>query len=67
MSNESAVGSEARKLQDEFWRTRLAAKSAYKAWKLKPEDAKVMKTYSDAWAAHQTANMAQFFNECEES
>lgn len=51
-------------LQDEFWRTRVEAKDAYKAWQVMPDDSRLMKAYADAWALHQAANMMQFLAEC---
>lgn len=67
MSNEQAVGSNSRNLQDNFWRTRVEAKAAYKAWQVTPDDSRLMNAYAKAWEAHQKANMEQFLDECEES
>jgi len=59
-------------LQDEFWRTRVEAKAAYKAWQdavkigNHTDEPKLHHLYVRAWQLHQEVNMAQFLAECEE-
>jgi len=53
-------------LRDNFWRTRAEAKTAYKAWRVTPDDSQLLKAYEDAWALHQAANIAKFLEECGE-
>jgi len=59
-------------LENEFLRTRLEAKAAYKAWRSSigktalVREAELNVAYCEAWKAHQKANMDQFLKECEE-
>lgn len=64
MSNEYSVGSDARKLQEDFWRTRVEAKALYRQLQTaydRPDW--LVKAYTNAWEAYRKADLALFLYE----